>query len=370
MKKILGLTLGIMTALGGFVDLGQIVFTVQAGALFGYSLLWVIVLGLVAIIIYIEMCGRVAAVAREPVFSTVRKRLPKKIGVFTLVASNLQNLITCAAELGAVALVLQLLLGWSDRVALTVSAVAIAAMIWFLKFDWIERVFGLSGLLMIAFAVAAWRLGLNWHDVAMGFVPNIPGGGTRRLLLYSYFAVGIFSAMLMEYEVHFYSSGVIEEDWDANDLDENAIVASLGSALGGVLTVTLLLLGVLIFMPRGIFPETLNNAVLPSLVHLGPLGLKLGLLGVLACVGGAAIETALSGAYNVCQFCDFAWSKCVKPAYAPAFTFMWMAMLILATGLAASGIRPGAAVILWWRRIAPWRGRSRGTGARRPCGRP
>ena len=32
MKKLLGVTLGIMTALGGFVDIGQIVFTLQAGA--------------------------------------------------------------------------------------------------------------------------------------------------------------------------------------------------------------------------------------------------------------------------------------------------------------------------------------------------
>src|SRR5207247_4938053 len=30
-KKLLGITLGIMTALGGFVDLGQIVFTMQHG---------------------------------------------------------------------------------------------------------------------------------------------------------------------------------------------------------------------------------------------------------------------------------------------------------------------------------------------------
>jgi manganese transport protein len=34
MKKLLGISLGVMTALGGFLDLGQIVFTAQAGALF------------------------------------------------------------------------------------------------------------------------------------------------------------------------------------------------------------------------------------------------------------------------------------------------------------------------------------------------
>jgi manganese transport protein len=82
-KKVLAITLGIMTALGGFVDLGQIVFTTQAGALFGYRFLWAIVLGTVAIIVYMEMCGRVAVVAHEPVFSVVRERLGMKLGIVT-----------------------------------------------------------------------------------------------------------------------------------------------------------------------------------------------------------------------------------------------------------------------------------------------
>ena len=51
MKQLFGITLGIMTALGGFVDLGQIVFTMQAGALFGYRLLWAVLLGTAAIIV-------------------------------------------------------------------------------------------------------------------------------------------------------------------------------------------------------------------------------------------------------------------------------------------------------------------------------
>src|SRR5437016_1960809 len=109
MKKLLGITLGIMTALGGFVDLGQIVFTMQAGAMFGYQLLWSIVLGTAGIILYMEMCGRIAVVAGEPVFTIVRKELGSRLGWMTLVASNLLNLITCAAEIGGMAIVLHLL---------------------------------------------------------------------------------------------------------------------------------------------------------------------------------------------------------------------------------------------------------------------
>jgi manganese transport protein len=162
-KKLLGITLGIMTALGGFVDLGQIVFTTQAGALFGYELLWAIVLGTVAIIVYMEMCGRVAVVAREPVFAVIRTRLKSKLGLATLIASNLLNLITCAAEIGGVATILHLLTGWPEKPLLIGSCIAITAIVHLSRFEWIERIFGLSGLLMIVFAVSALFLHPDWR---------------------------------------------------------------------------------------------------------------------------------------------------------------------------------------------------------------
>src|SRR3954447_8955023 len=155
MKKLLGVTLGIMTALGGFVDLGQIVFTLQAGALFGYGLLWAIALGTIAIVIYMEMCGRIAVVAKEPVFAVIRTRLGYRLGLITLIASNLLNLITCAAEIGGLAILLHLLTGWPERAVLIASCLALAAIIYLSSFQWIERSFGLSGLLMVVFAISA-----------------------------------------------------------------------------------------------------------------------------------------------------------------------------------------------------------------------
>src|SRR2546423_12836094 len=134
MKKLLGITLGIMTALGGFVDLGQIVFTMQAGALFGYRLMWAIVLGTAAIILYMEMCGRIAVVAKEPVFAVVRTRLGFPLGLVTLIASNLLNVITCAAELGGVAIVLHLLTGWPERLLLIATTLGFGVVIYILKF--------------------------------------------------------------------------------------------------------------------------------------------------------------------------------------------------------------------------------------------
>ena len=340
MKKLLGLTLGIMTALGGFVDLGQIVFTTQAGSLFGYQLVWAIGLGTAAIIDYMEMCGRVAVVAHEPVFAVVRDRLGKRLGLATLIASNLLNLLTCAAELGGMAIVIHLLTGWNERLVLIGITLILIAFLFLCRFQWMERVFGLSGLLMVVFAVSAVVLHPDWGNVVRGFVPGLHAADSRRGLLYAYFGVGIFSAMLMEYEVHFYSSGVIEEDWKPKDLGENFIVALLGSVLGSLLTVGLLILGALIFLPSRVFPDLLSTAIWAGAFPFGQKALVLALFGALACIGGAAVETALSGGYNACQFYDLPWGKNLPFRSAPIFTAIWIGTFAVAALIIFAGLRP------------------------------
>ena len=337
MRKALGITLGIMTALGGFVDLGQIVFTMQAGALFGYALLWTIVIGTAAIIVYMEMCGRIAVVAREPVFAVIRDCLGKRLGIGVLAASNLLNLITCAAELAGLAICLQLLFGWPQRLALTAVTAALGAIVFVLRFQWIERIFGLAGLTMTVFAVAAVKMKPDWHVLAWGLLPAPP---REHLLLYAYFAVGIFSAMLMAYEVHFYSSGAIEEDWTTDDLGENFMVASFGSVLGALLTVGLLVLGAFVFLPRHIFPDALSTTIMPAALPFARKALVLAIIGVMACLSGAAIETAMSGGYNVCQFFNLDWGKSVPPKSVKVFTITWVAMLVVAFACDMTGIRP------------------------------
>ena len=299
-----------------------------------------IVLGTGAIIVYMEMCGRVAVVAKEPVFAVVRTRLGWHLGLATLIASNLLNLITCAAELGGVAIVLHLLTGWPEKLLLVGATIAFTAMVSVLRFQWIERILGLSGLMMIVFAVSVVALHPSWSHLARGLVPSASQADGRHTLLYWYFAVGIFSAMLMEYEVHFYSSGALEEDWTADDLGENFAVASFGSVLGSLLTVGLLVLGALVFLPRGIFPQLLSTTTMAGAFPFARKAVVLALLGTLACISGAAVETALSGAYNVCQFFNLKWGKNQPAKAVPVYTISWLAMFLVALIIALTGVRP------------------------------
>ena len=52
MKSVLQIALGILAAIGGFVDIGELVFNGQAGSRFGYALLWAILVGLGGAMVY------------------------------------------------------------------------------------------------------------------------------------------------------------------------------------------------------------------------------------------------------------------------------------------------------------------------------
>jgi manganese transport protein len=336
-SKVLQLALGILAAIGGFVDIGDLVFNIEAGATFGYQLLWVVVVGVVGIIVYSEMCGRVATVAKRPVFDAVRERMGFGVGLGVLVASQVVNLMTLAAEVGGAALVLQLLAGISYRALIVVAVVGLGVAIWVLPFEWIERLFGYMGLCLLVFAVGAIKLHPDWGAVGHGFVPH---ADTGNFMLYAYFAVGLLGAAMTPYEVYFYSSGAVEEGWTQKDLGLNRTNSMVGYVLGGTLSFALMITAGALYLPRGIDPQFIGTVALGADVPLGTIGLILAMVGILFAVGGAAIDTCLSGAYNVSQYFGWEWGKHRRPSEAPRFALSWMALLVLGLLIIVTGVDP------------------------------
>ncbi len=323
--KIFQVALGILAAIGGFVDIGDLVFNVSAGATFGYQLLWVVVIGVVGIIVYSEMCGRVAAVSGKAVFDAVRERLGFRTGLMALVSAQVVNLMTLTAEIGGVAICLQLLSGLPYRWLILLAGVALAIVVWVTSFDWIERIFGYGGLCLLVFAVAAVKLHPAWGAVGHGFVPHMD---TESPLLYAYFAVGLLGAAMTPYEVYFYSSGAVEEQWGPKDLGLNKVNAMIGYGLGGFLSFALMIVGGALFLDKGIEPEFLGSITLGAEVPLGQIG------------SGAAIDTLFSGAYNLAQFLGWEWGRYRHPSGAPRFTLTWIVLLVLALGAVMTGVDP------------------------------
>jgi Mn2+/Fe2+ NRAMP family transporter len=337
----LELTLGIMTAVGGFVDISELVFAAKAGSKFGYALIWVFAIATVGIMVFGEMSGRVAAVAKQPVFNLMRHRLGLKLGLVTLLASLIANLITCAAEVGGVAMILNYLTGAPFRLMAIVGAVGLMASMWVLPFKWIERIYGLLGLCMLAFAAALVAIHPPWNSIAGGFVPQIPAGlSTKEMLIFAYFAVAIVSAVMFPYEAYFYSSGGIEEEWGPKDLPMNKITCTVGFGLGSLLSISILASSAQLFAPVNVDPQLLGSSALEVAIPFGTVGLLIALAGMLFAISGAAIETCMANAYSVSQFFGWKWGRHRKPWEAPRFTVAWVSFFTVALLIILTGIDP------------------------------
>jgi Mn2+/Fe2+ NRAMP family transporter len=333
--------LGILTAVGGFVDVSELVFVSQAGSQFGYALIWVIALSTLGIMVFGEMSGRVAAIAKQPVFNLMRHRLGLNWGLITLIASLISNTIICAAEIGGVALLLHLFTGLPMRLMAAAVTLIFLASIWMLPFKWIERAYGLLGLFMLVFGAALIAIDPPWTQIAGGLVPQVPPGlSPHNQLVFAYFAVAIVSAVMFPYETYFYSSGAIEEEWGSKDLTTNQVTTILGFGLGSLLAVAILCISAQLFGPRGISPEMLGTVALEAGLPFGSAGLLLALLGMLFALSGAAIETCLANAYSMSQFFGWRWGRHHPPREAPRFTLCWIAVFLVALTIVLTGVEP------------------------------
>ena len=68
------------------------------------------------------------------------------------------------------------------------------------------------------------------------------------------------------------------------------------------------------------------------------------LLGMFFAFAGAAIETAMSGAYNLAQFFGWPWGKFRRPRDAARFTLTWAITFALSALIIITGIDPVSVV--------------------------
>jgi manganese transport protein len=334
-KTILQIALGVIAAIGGFVDIGDLVFNSQAGATLGYSALWAVPVGVVGIMLFAEMSGRIVAVAKKPNFVLVKERYGPRLGLLTLVASLVLTVLTLSAELGGLGFVLNYFFDVSVGFFVLVALIAVAAAIYFLPFGGIERLFGYLGLGLCVYLAATVKLDPDWGDIGRGFVPESQG-----VTLYWYFVVGLIAAALMPYEIYFYSSGAVEEDWDEGDLKTNKANAFVGFGLGGLLSVAIMAAAAQVLKPQSITPESIGTVALIAQSPYGEAGLLLSFVGILFAVGGATIDTAFSAAYNLAQYNGWRWGKRFRLLDEPRFTLSLVGFLLAGFAVAQTGVDP------------------------------
>lgn len=337
MKKILQLALGIVTSVGGFLEIGSVTTAAQAGASFGYKLLWAILLGTICLIFLVEMAGRLSAVSKHTIVDATRERFGFPFFSVVMLAMVIVAFLVLVAELGGIGLSLQILTGigfpwW----ALPVS-VGVWLLMWKGTFSLIENGASLLGLVTICFVVAAIKLHPDWGTAAHGLLPTLPGDQNAK---YGFIAVSILGASISPYLMYFYSSGAIEDKWDESYIPMNRIIAGLGMTFGGFLSMAVLVAAALALQPRGIDIEKFEQAALLMTTALPKWGFFLFAFSMLFACLGAALEISLAIAYFFAQGFGWSWSEDLMPSKDSRFSFVYTLIILLAAIPLMFGVDP------------------------------
>ena len=337
MKKILEITLGIVTSIGGFLDVGAIATAAEAGAVFGYELIWVILLGTVCVVFLVEMSGRLAAVSKHTLSDAVRERFGFNFYAIPLLAEIVIDFLVLAAEIGGVCIALQLVTGISFQWWALPVAFAIWLLLWKGTFGVIENGVSVLGLITLVFVFATFKLHPSLTALGTGILPTLPKNDTAH---YLFIAVSILGALISPYLFYFYSSGAVEDKWDEGHLGVNRAVAGLGMGFGSLVSLGVLVVAALVLNPKGIQVDRYEQVALTLVQPFGYWGFILfaASLGI-ACFG-AALEVSLDTAYIVAQAFGWNWGESLHPKEAARFSFVYTVFIFLASLLMVIGIDP------------------------------
>ncbi|HYV12583.1 MAG TPA: divalent metal cation transporter [Pyrinomonadaceae bacterium] len=337
MKKIVEIALGIVTSVGGFLEIGSIATAAQAGADFSFQLIWAILLGGLCIIFLVEQAGRFSAVSGRTIPDAIRERFGFNYFAFLYIVLALVSLLVLAAEIGGVCIALELATGIHFQWWTVPAAFLIWLVMWKGTFGIIEKGVSVLGLVTLCFIVGAYLINPPEAQVLRGGLPSLPQHNSTH---YWFVAVSILGASISPYLFFFYASGAIEDEWNEGYVGVNRIIATGGMTFGSVISISVLILAAMIFAPLGVKLEhysQLPDLLIPVFGYWG-YWLLVASVGI-ACLG-AALEITLEIAYFTAQGFGWNWSENQRPRDEARFAAAYTLTIILAALITITGIDP------------------------------
>ncbi len=339
MSRLFAFTLGVLSATGGFLDIGDLVTDAQVGARFGLGLSWVTVLSAIGIVCFADMAGRIAIRTQRPPMSVARSRLGPRYGLAAMAASLAITGLLIMGEISGVALAIELATSVHYLLWVPVVGAFVLILLWIAPFEAMERVYGILGLTTIVFIVAVWKLGPDWGDLWQSATSPSPTAG-ETWGAYLFFLCALIGAQMTPYESDFFGSGAVESRWRPKDKREMRVNVFVGFPLGALIAIAIQAAAYLVFFEPGIHVEHLSQTTLPVGIALGKLGLAIAIVGVFAVTFGATLETLFAAGYDVAQYFGWSYGKLQDPVRASRFMTLVGILVVAACAFALTTINP------------------------------
>ena len=181
----------------------------QAGAKFGFGMLWMVLFQYPMMIVVQEMCARIGLVTGGGLAAVIRKKYTGKIVLPIVSLLIFANTINIGADIGAMAASIRLIFPGFPAIAATLAfAVFIIAAEIFIPYRKYSKVLRYLTLSLFAYIITAVIAGGNWIQIATAsFVPHIEFNSQFAMMF-----VAIFGTTISPYLFFWQASEEAEED--------------------------------------------------------------------------------------------------------------------------------------------------------------
>ena len=312
-------------------DAGGILTYSQAGAQYGYSLLWTMIPITLALIVVQEMCARMGAVTGKGLSDLIREEFGLRITFITMLLLVLVNFGNVVAEFSGIAGSLQLF-----HISKYISVPVCAFLVWALvvKGDYksVEKIFLIASVFYIAYIVTGVLSGPNWHLALLETV-KLPHRSVWRDHQYVYMTVGIIGTTIAPWMQFYLQSSVVEKGITVRQYPASRLDVIVGSIFTDVVAWF-----IVVACAATLFTHGIRNIGVPSdaAEAMKPLAGQYAFILFAAGLFNASLFAAsilpLSTAYTVCE--GLGLESGLDKGFKEAPFFYWFYTLLLALGAA------------------------------------
>ena len=208
-------------------DSGGILTYSQAGAQYGYTLLWTMVPITIALIVVQEMCSRMGVVTGKGLSDLIREEFGLRLTFVLMVLLVVVNYTNVVTEFIGIAGSLHLF-----HVAKLLSVPLCAVLVWFLvvrgDYKSTEKIFLVASVVYIAYIFAGVLSQPSWHDALLATV-KLPANSVWRDRNYIYMAIGIVGTTIAPWMQFYLQSSIVEKGIRVKDYAASRLDVVVGS---------------------------------------------------------------------------------------------------------------------------------------------
>ena len=318
---------GMVAALAG-ADAGGVAAYSNAGALYGYGLLWTVPIMCLLLIVVQETAARMGCVTGKGFASLIREQYGVRLSALAMFALLISNTTVTLSEFAGIASGFELF-GIPRIISVPASALAIWLLTMSGSYRRIEKILLAISCVFLAYVVAGFMVKPDWgaafHDT---LIPPLYGE-----LSYLSLIVALVGTTIAPWMIFLAESNVVERNAREKDIPYQRIDTVTGSVVASAISWFIILVTGAVLFPTGIVVEGAEDAAKALAPLVGQYAQALfgaGLIGasfLAACVLPGITSSAICEAFGWERGSDRSWKE------APVYRGLITAVIVISAGI-------------------------------------